>query len=309
MRSVQNEPNTLESYFIAEFGTRIAKDFLIPYNSKLYGTTLDGFSIDVINRFFPKPDEDIILGNKRPVSYNSQFWYPKKDGIQALVNALDSSVDWTRADRLCDEVLGLDRVDGMWHVDLKSGARLVSNEVISSLPLDEVARMLRKSNILSEKSEAFLDKAAISSTFAINFKIEKSKVSKVLLDNHWIYVVDNVSFHRVGNYSNFLDLDVHDSVSCYVEVGVYNNELPNVHVVFTELRSLGLITEEPTIYHTSLLKNGYVQFLDGMTESRDKLLSELQTLGFYSIGRYGLWDYISMEDSINTGYELASKIQ
>jgi len=40
----------------------------------------------------------------------------------------------------------------------------------------------------------------------------------------------------------------------------------------------------------------------------EKIFKRLESLNIYPVGRYGLWDYISMEDSIISAMEAVKKL-
>ncbi len=316
-RPQKSEISSLDEYFISHFGSEIATRFLIPYNEKLYGVKLDNLSTDGINRFFPKPDEKkIISSNEISDSYNSKFWYPKTGGIQKLVNSLSSNIV-ENSNYKMNEIISIDLYNSNFLVKTNDGSVFKFKKLASSLPLIVLCKIL---NLDSEEfnylRQDFISKAAISSTFAFNLEFNISNVCEDILHSHWIYYADkNLVFHRSGNYSNFSEQNNScSSVNLYFEVGADATSARSVNMlelftrVVSDAKNYGLISGLPNRFHNSFMEYGYVRFLNGMTESRDKLISYLQSIGIYVFGRYGLWDYISMEDSIISGYDCADKI-
>ena len=52
----------------------------------------------------------------------------------------------------------------------------------------------------------------------------------------------------------------------------------------------------------------YVHINKYTQEKLDQILLENESLGFYTLGRYGKWTYNSMEDSMLWAKELADKL-
>ena len=52
---------------------------------------------------------------------------------------------------------------------------------------------------------------------------------------------------------------------------------------------------------------GYVHFKHNRRETVDRILDRLKNHSVYSIGRYGQWDYLSMEDSILSGIKVVKE--
>jgi hypothetical protein len=75
------------------------------------------------------------------------------------------------------------------------------------------------------------------------------------------------------------------------------------------LHRLGWISRELVVCRvTHLIRCAYVH----LTPERERVLPEimprLERHGIFPIGRYGCWDYTSMEDSILSGIETARRV-
>jgi len=75
-------------------GLEFCKHFFLPYNTKLLFFNIKKITPSWIGRFVPQTDIESILkgalfkNEEKDVGYNSQFYYPKKGGIQFLINQL-----------------------------------------------------------------------------------------------------------------------------------------------------------------------------------------------------------------------------
>ena len=96
--------------------------------------------------------------------------------------------------------------------------------------------------------------------------------------------------------------------SIYVEVGLDSNELSDLNQqkllnkVLDQINELGFFkTEKIVSLHTSVMKNSYVRFDNNWEKITLESRSFLKDNNIISTGRYGKWDYTSMEDSILDG--------
>ncbi len=72
--------------------------------------------------------------------------------------------------------------------------------------------------------------------------------------------------------------------------------------VFSEIIFLGFFDlTKIANYHTSIMKNAYVRFDSNWNDIVDSTRQYLFKNSILSTGRYGKWNYTSMEDSILDG--------
>ena len=95
--------------------------------------------------------------------------------------------------------------------------------------------------------------------------------------------------------------------SIYVEIGYDKEKMfsdASVQDIFdktiVDLKKCGIISSQKIVAYESLLINpGYVHITDKSTSWVNRVSEELGEKGhIYSIGRYGVWTYCSMEDCI-----------
>ena len=86
------EPKNLREWCYRRFGKGLAETYLIPYNEKIWNLATDQMSLEWVDRIPSPPLEDIV---KSALGYETEgylhqlyFKYPKKGGVEALVNAV-----------------------------------------------------------------------------------------------------------------------------------------------------------------------------------------------------------------------------
>jgi protoporphyrinogen oxidase len=293
-------PKNLNEYFESNFGHGINSLFLTPYNEKLYDEPISSFSLETISRFFPKPDTKLIRQgfSSKPIDdsgYNSRFWYPEKKGIQVLVDSLSEGLDINLNSKV-------EKIDLNSKNILIQGKEYAYDNLVSSIPLKTFIGLTD-----DKEMQLLASKLSISSTKVFNIGYSDIPDSK-FEGYHWIYFPEKkYKFHRVGFYSNFSNLAAPKGcTSLYVEVGYSDNVSSNLRdEIINQLEEIGVIKNNKIeCINEFNMKDSYVKFLHGSKESSIALIKLLEKKGIYKIGRYGRWDYNSMEDSILDGRDV-----
>ena len=155
-------------------------------------------------------------------------------------------------------------------------------------------------------------KLSAISVLNINLGVDRPRIS----DQHWIYYPeDQFIFSRVGFPMNFSSsVAPKDTSSMYVEITHQQWERLSVEEAFerawTDLQKCGILRKDDRILTRQIidLKFGYVVFDQHRQTHLQNLIDYLQSRGVHTAGRYGRWDYFSMEDSILSGKSVAEQI-
>lgn len=285
-----------------KFGKSITEKFLKPYNEKLYATDLAKLDINAMGRFFPYADKDEIIKNMKKSkvkSYNANFWYLRK-GTQYFIDKLYSKLN---KDKILfnKEVQHINMKEK--YVELSDGEKIYYDRLINTIPLNNALSMI-------DVNENIVKEMSYNKVLVLNLGF-KSK-SKNFHDEHWIYFPDkSLNFYRVGFYNNILGSD---KLSLYVEIGFDKNaniDIPKeLEDTLKNLEKVGIkdSNNELESYEAIIMNPAYVHINKDTQEKIDKILVENESLGFYTLGRYGKWTYNSMEDSMLWAKELADKL-
>ncbi len=303
---------SFRDFIVSGFGQYLADIFLIPQNEKTMATSLDRLSIKAVKRFFPPPVDRLVragmvAGASSPAEYNSQFWYPKLGGIELLVEGLARGLDNIST---LQEVVEVDLRSRT--VRTRSGSTWTWDVLLSSMPLRTLCEITTDDELREWAREL-----THSSTISINLGI-RGALAPELHAAHWIYVPDrSIPFYRVGVYSNISrGMCPLNCASLYVEVGVPGDELADVDVagdlqprVLEALSALGwLRIDSVSCSVVHVMRCAYVQHTPGRERVFDSINERLAAHAVFPIGRYGLWDYTSMEDSIFSAISTVQRI-
>jgi protoporphyrinogen oxidase len=297
----KSTPHSFEEFCQQHFGAGISKHFMLPYNARLWGVSPSEVTSEWCQRFVPLPQlEDVLrgaLGAHPPeLGYNTNFWYPEQ-GIGCFSDALAARtpVELGRA----PEQIDLER-----RVLVFKDEAVPFDVLVSTMPLPALLRLL--STLPDAVAEAG---RRLRSTHLHYFDLGLSVPNPN--PYHWIYVPeDKYPFYRVGCYSHFSEkLAPPGKSSLYVELA--DRRAPNperaLASVVTGLRDLGLLKSEQDIelWRLRTIEHAYVIYDHQYRAALDVIEPFLVQQRIISSGRYGAWNYSSMEDALLMGRSAA----
>jgi protoporphyrinogen oxidase len=156
------------------------------------------------------------------------------------------------------------------------------------------------------------DSLGYTRVLCLNLLIQGS-MPEIFQGCHWIYVPQReIPFYRLGIYSHIAP-HIHPKgmTALYVEVAAsHNAPVPVMGAllddIFSSLDRLGWVhRSQCAIVTANWIECAYVHFDHARKKTVSEIFGILKKHDVHPIGRYGLWDYISMEDSILSGVETA----
>ncbi len=292
------------------FGEGIAKHFMLPYNKKFWTIDPSDLTCEWLDGFVPVPTiEDVITGaissNTKSYGYNSRFWYPVKGGISGLVEGFLQKVSNIY---LGKRAVTIDQYRR--EIVFEDGTIKRFKQLVSTVPMPELFNLLV--NIPSRVKEAF-SMLKFTSIFVVNLGIMRDD----LTDKHWVYYPeDKIVFYRAGFPTNFsMDVAPAKRTSIYAEISYSGRKELDKEKAIAEtinnLKILGMIENESEIELCLPvdIKYGYIVYDVNRSHAVDTIKGYLKRFGLYPIGRYGGWRYMSMEDVILDGKEIAEVLR
>lgn len=292
------------------FGEGIARHFIVPYNTKLWGVSPEVVTADWTQRFVPVPDiaaiVDGALGLSREAAgYNASFLYPTRGGIESLPRALAARID---PDRIWYHTRprALSLTERWIEV---GGERIRYDHLVSSLALPDLVDLAVDAPAEMKRSARRLK---CSNLRFVNVALS---VERPLDGNHWVYLPEaKYPFYRVGSASNALPgLAPAGTSSLYVELAndQQHDDATIVQALASFLKEIGTIRSDSEILFAAFRAHrwGYVIFDRYCAAARQAILDAFAAAGVLSIGRYGGWTYNSMEDALLDGVGAARRIK
>ena len=310
----EREPATFAEFILRHLGEGFAKHFMFPYNEKLYTVHPRELSAAWCGRFVPKPtfkqvvDGALGIANDQ-LGYNAHFIYPRRGGIETLpkgflppvrkMGPLDCEVEPRAIDAKHKRATLVD------------GRSFEYQHLVSSIPPQALLALLRAGGEVPEAVDAASKKLRAVWTTYVNVGAKGPT-----LDSHWVYFPEpKFPFYRVGSPSSTYPATAplgHSSF--YVEFSRQMAEYPHrqaeqeavdglIACGMLESRAQVLFAEAHTI------PNSYVLYDKEYGEARKTVVEFLQSVGIEPVGRYGNWEYSSMEDAIRAGRDAALRIR
>ena len=300
---------SFQDWIIQHFGKGIARHFMTPYNTKFWKHTQQKLTCEWLDGFIPAPSlKEVIEGtiepNKRQFGYNATFWYPKAGGINQLPLALTAQLKHLHTG--CP-VSKIDLEEK--RITLASGGSEKFDILVSTIPLPELPRLIGG---LPKKTEALFKKLNWNSIFNLNLGINKNDSAA----RHWVYYPQKeVSFFRVGFFHNFsTSLVPAGKNSLYVEIAYSKNKPVDKNRIIghsiNDLKKMNIFRENEVILaqDTNDIKYGYPIYDFNYRPAREGIAEFLMQNNIFACGRYGSWRYMSMEDVLLEGRQIAAKI-
>ncbi|PJQ28653.1 NAD(P)/FAD-dependent oxidoreductase [Campylobacter jejuni] len=281
----------LEEWFINHFGPTLAREYFIPYNTKIWGIepkNMDNVWIEDEKQMkLPVPTKDSfyrsLIGKGSDNMSHASFYYPKTNNQNTFIEAIGDGV------RIITNY-------GVKNIAQENNTWIVNGEkkydiLINTSPLDLIPNILK--NIPSEIQNYFK-------------QLKFNKVSNIFwetdgsLDMTWGYIPDpKIGFHRISNTGCVVQ--PHGKFCTQEAIGVVSYKK-----LIEEGRKIPFL-KKPLDYN--ITEHAYVFFDLNYRQAKEKTIAYLDSLGLISHGRFGEWEYYNMDVCIKRSIDLAKSIK
>ena len=281
-----SEYENLEDWFIKKFGNTLAKEYFIPYNTKIWNNKPAKMSHLWVEDKLPIPNKndffESLIGKSQDKMSHAEFYYPKTNNQNTFIDSLADGLLITYNYQVS-------------RIELKENKWIVNNEneydiLINTLPLKEIPFLLADTPTVVKEAGEKLRYNKISNLFCRND----------LTDKTWTYIPGEESlFHRyihIGSYLNPIR-----PYSMLEVVGEHSRE---------EMEKFALkdpFIKEIIDYNVS--DYAYVVFDENYNQSTQIIKDYIEEKGLYTVGRFGEWQYYNMDVCIKKAIDLSERIQ
>jgi protoporphyrinogen oxidase len=303
-------PGDFEGWLRHHFGVGIVRHFLGPYNRKMWRVPLRRIDPAWAAWAIPVPTPAQIQEAGRPgvdlqLGYNPIFSYPRAGGVGVLATALARGGDMRL--HLGEKVVGVDL--RRRRAETLSGRTWEFEKLVSTAPLPELLRMTRG---LPPAVAAAAERLRCVSICIANVGLARPATQQA----HWLYFPEPVyPFYRVGITTNVAPAMAPTgchvlSVEATLPFGTRRGCGERWGEIRRGLERAGLLGrgEEPAVVDLVHVPYAYVLYDRNRAQVLPAILRELELRGVHSIGRYGAWEYGTMEDALWQGSETARRI-
>lgn len=299
------EPATFEDVVTSSWGKTLTDLFFRPYNEKLWRRRLGALPADCAGTYMPRVDvalaERGCRSPQRDLGYNATFHYPPSAGIGDVGRALVAPV--ARHVRYGFDMKSVD-VDGR-KCHAENGDVVAYDHLISTVALPD---LLAAAGLPDRESPWF------SHTRVANVRVGfRGRLRSSL---HWLYVPDcERSFYRIGSPSNVIASAAPAgcaslAIECSVGDDFRTGQAEAIaREALTFLTELGLVEIQDVLtVDAVLIAPAYVVHRSPGREHFSRLRGALESRAIYLAGRFGAWDYLSMDEAFSSGRAAASRL-
>lgn len=284
--SGKKEPKNYEEWIRWKLGDMVADNYMIPYNSKIWGVSPKEMSIDWLHKIPSINISEILeysIRRKADVSkYPSHpgFYYPKNGGFQTIFDAIYEKVKGSVV--LNSSVKKMINRDGLWVINDK----IVAENVVNTAPWSKLFHALGAPKQLKKYFDNLKSTSLVVSLWEEDFTHNWHWLydPSLSMPNHREFYVNNfsASSKKNGMYTE-TNLKRWPGKGCYKRNGhnpVYEYVNKNAYPI-------------PVIGHTQAIK---------------ELLSFYEKLKLYGVGRWGQWQYLNADACIKEAINFVGRL-
>jgi protoporphyrinogen oxidase len=303
----QNRPlHDAADFILRHLGEGFARHFMFPYNEKLYTVPCAELSPEWGGRFIPRPSlTDVVRGalglSRDDAGYNATFWYPREGGIESLARGLLR--DLAGADvRVSSRVESI----GDRRARLATGEELSFDRLVLTIPLPAIVGLLDDAPPAVREAASLLQAVSVT---VVEIGARDGGGERF----HWAYFPEKrFPFYRVGSPSEVNPALAPAGCRSFAVEFSHRGPIEKDRLIDQALDGLlecGLIADRNVLLKRSrTIPVAYVLFDHAHAKARATVLDHLAGRGIGVAGRYGLWEYSSMEDALLSGREAARKL-
>jgi len=298
-----------EEWLRVQYGNYFAENFPMIYTKKYW--TMNAHELEtkwVGSRMYKPSLDEVIRGcetDDTPNTYYAkEMRYPQRGGYKTFLKPLvESATVHTNNKIVCIDIKHK-------NVHVENGDVYPFDNLISSLPLPEICRLIR--NVPTKVLEAS-KKLNFTSGYLISLGFNKPEIAKKL----WFYIYDKeILPARV--YSPSLKSPDNAPYGCSsLQAELYFNKGNKINKEDNEILEetiekfieMGLFNKEDLIVKDIRVeKYANVIFDHFIYDNRRIVKDYLDEIGIISVGRFGEWDYFWSDQSMMSGRDGALKL-
>lgn len=306
------EPANFEEFILTNWGSGVAKHFMLPYNRKLWTIPLDQMSYSWLGGRVPAPSlEEVIEGALREqpkaMGPNVLFGYPIRGGFGAMMKGWSRYLDSDRI-QLDVKVVAIDPVRS--EVKLSSGTRISFDSLIVTSPLPATVQLLTSAPVPVRAAASRLRSVGVR---CVNIGINRPDE----LGKHWVYYPEDTVFHRLFFQSNASIECVPKNCSSFTAEITYSPYKPLpcsgralIDLVIKDAERVGVLKPGDRVLVANEVDIPYGYVIPEVTKDRDvdTIRAWLRTHGIFLAGRFAEWAYYNSDHAMLAGRHVAEQV-
>jgi protoporphyrinogen oxidase len=311
-------PESMLEFFLATFGEGITNLYLRPYNEKIWKFDPAFMDTQMVDRIPKPPREDIIKSAEGVATegyvHQLHFYYPKRGGVQSLLDAFIKLLGKKVAIRTNAAVKQVVKLANGWEVQTVGGEKKFYDKLVSTMPVTEMIPLLQAS--VPEEVQLAAKNLRFNSIAICLIHVTRDHLG----DNFAVMVPDKtILFHRISKLDFLVPEEDRDGTTRFMVEVTYRagdqiSKLSDTQLldrVVEDLVKLKFIDDAQAVKARTILreKHAYVIYdlhhRKNMKTLRDFCEGQLD-LGLH--GRFGDFEYINMDQVIERSMKRAKQI-
>ena len=271
------KPEKFVEWITWKLGDMVAKEYMLPYNSKMFGGELDSLGTYWLEKLPNVSFDDTLLSclNKKPYGTqpgHAQFYYPKKYGYGELWKRMGEAL----GDKLeCNKVVSVLDVAGK-QIKCSDGSEYKAQLIITTIPWNSISEIVNCDEDIKNQIKDLKHTGT-----EIKYVPENLDTKA-----HWIYVPDEkISYHRILVRHNFCE----GSKGYWVETNL-NRVVDDGKIAFANEYTYPL----NTIDKPEIMKN---------------LLNYMKGISIIGLGRWGEHEHYNSDKTVERAMEVFEEIR
>ena len=305
--------NNFHEFIYQNWGTGIAKHFMIPYNQKLWAIPLEEMSHQWLTGRVPTPNlEEILDGALRPqpkpMGPNALFGYPLHGGFEALVTGWKRHLDLSRI----QVNVSIDAIDPRHKtVRLSTGVTLSYEHLVVTAPLPVIVNLLTTA---PNEVRAAAQGLRSVSVRCVNIGIDRPQMT----EKHWIYYPEDTVFHRLFMQSNASPFCTPPGCSSFTAEITYSPHKPLpcadaalIELTIKDAQRVGMIQPGDRILAANHIDLPFAYVVPDVHKDTHvaTIRSWLTDQDIHLAGRFAEWAYYNSDQAMMAGKRVADTIQ
>ena len=303
----KTHPQNFYDWILHRFGKGISNKFLIPYNQKTWNYNLKHLGIGCVKPTIPLPPiESVIKSSIGMIADEEEskvtFYYPKKGGMQSIVDALAADLENIH---LSEAVLSLDKTSTGWTIN---GDRKF-DDVVFTVPIQEVPYIIKNTPpFVTATLNSLWYNGLVTVFLGLNKPFDH--------DYTWLYLPhkENGPVNCVSFLSNYSKGNVPEGCSSLVAEITYkaktlpdNRESVTAEVI-ESLDSLGIIDKNDVVVSdASFFQYAYPVYGLKYSEFIQIINNYLNEMKLKRFGRFATHSYYDIDDIVEKAFEFVDK--
>ena len=299
-----------EEWIFRRFGNGVARNFMVPYNSKLWACDLKDMSCEwVAERVATATDAPRLTGaagpKRRPLQSDSKVAYPAHGGFGSIFAALAARCERIE---LGEEVVRIDFRDRNVHTS--SGRVWPWDRIVSTMPLPHLLACL------GDCPDRIVERASMLQAVSLKILLILAKLRDKRVPQR-IYIADPaIPPHKVAfNHTSSTSLSerTNHAIMCEVSYSLSkpakpDAELLNGTVDWLVANRFVESADDVVTQRVVDVPYGYPVQTHTRTEIISEVTRYLESRNIHTIGRFGSWNYANSDECMRQGLELGSRL-